>query len=83
MIHRLTAKVDGPVSRRTQKRGSGLRTVFRGLLLDHNLVGEDEGCGAVCKLHEVHHAVKVAHLAQNSWPFLEASSSLAIANRFE
>ena len=44
---------------------------------------KDEGCGAVFKLNEVHDAVQVAHLAQDSWPFIKARMSLAVANRFE
>jgi len=52
-------------------------------LLDYYFVGKDEGCGAVFKLNEVHHPVKVAHLTQDSWPFDKTGMTLAVANRFE
>ncbi len=55
----------------------------RATLLDDYFVRENKGCGAVFKLHEVHDAVEVAHLTQDSWPFVKAGMTLAIANRFE
>src|SRR5208337_54972 len=50
-------------------------------LVYNYLMRKDEGCGAVLKLHEVHDPIQVAHLAQDSWPFIEARKSLAVANR--
>jgi hypothetical protein len=52
-------------------------------LFDDYFVWKDEGCGAVSELNEVHHTIQIAHLAQNSWPFVKAGMPLAVANWLE
>jgi hypothetical protein len=44
---------------------------------------KNEGCGAVFELDQVHHPIQITHLAQDSWPFIEAGMTLAVANRLE
>ncbi len=44
---------------------------------------KNEGCGAVFELHQVHHPVEVAHLAQDSWVFIEAGMTFSVSNRLE
>jgi hypothetical protein len=52
-------------------------------LFDDYFVWKNKSCGAVFKLYEVHDPVQITHLAQNSWPFIEARMTLAVANRPE
>jgi hypothetical protein len=54
----------------------------RGLFNDY-FMWKNEGCGAVLELDQVHDPIQIAHLAQDSWPFIEAGMTLAVANRLE
>jgi hypothetical protein len=52
-------------------------------LVDDYFVRENKSCGAVFKPDEIHYPIEIAHLAQDSRPFIEAGMAFTVANRLE